>query len=170
MSNSEKLRKIIREEVRRVLKEDKKVEITSGDLKDGYDYVSREDFVQKYVNVEPASPNFEESVEILKKIDDQLHFLVGKLMDHDKMDHQLPDRVPEYNSWVSEETLKQYIENLKDSDVEGDPGEKFTELFERIVNLHASLHHVMAQHIRHHVDMSGDNSVVDKTKETENEA
>jgi len=157
-----KLRNIIQEEIR--LLTEQEVVIESGVIIDGVEFTSRRDFERHYVNDgKPDSTKYTESVQNLIELDNKLHQLSGKLMDHDRFDHELGDRVPKRKMLPSHKQVAQHIQNIEKSGVEGDPGESFLDLNKRILQMHAQVHSAMAQHIRHHTDMGGNDDVIDNT-------
>lgn len=158
-----KLRKIIREEVRFLVEQ----EVVIEEFRDT-DFVSRKDFEKHYENDgQPGSAIYEETVDRIREIDNKIHLLISRIMDHDKLDHGMGDRVPEYGKMPTKETIQQFVQNveqsIEDGDAEGDVAESFLELNKRLQDLHSQLHSVMAQHIRHHTDMGGNDDVVDNT-------
>lgn len=158
-----KLRKIIREEARFLVEQ----EVVIEEFRDA-DFVSRKHFEKHYENDgQPGSTIYEETVDRIREIDNKIHLLISRIMDHDKLDHGMDDRVPEYGKMPTKETIQQFVQNveqsIEDGDAEGDVAESFLELNRRLQDLHSQLHSVMAQHIRHHTDMGGNDDVVDNT-------
>jgi hypothetical protein len=158
-----KLRKIIREEARFLVEQ----EVVIEEFRDA-DFVSRKHFEKHYENDgEPASSIYGETVDRIREIDNKIHLLISRTMDHDKIDHGMGDRVPEYGKMPTKETVQQFVQNIErsieDGDAEGDVAESFLELNRSLQDLHSQLHSVMAQHIRHHTDMGGNDDVVDNT-------
>jgi hypothetical protein len=157
-----KLRQVIREETRQLLGE-QEVVIKSGTLVDGVEFVSRKQFERHYSVNPPSTEKYMESFKALLKADGDMHRLFGHLMDHDAYDHELPDRVPDRDMLPTHEEMAAHIQNIEQSDQEGDVGESFRLLQERVYRANARVHSIMAQHVQHHVDMGANDDITNET-------